>query len=63
MSTTRTYRLTPERSALWELGGWDAFLIEEDICTWLQEEEITDTIIVVLDDGSVACTLTYGEGL
>jgi hypothetical protein len=41
--------LTPEQSHLWDQGNWIAYAVEQDI---------TEPVTVILDDGSVAFGIT-----
>jgi hypothetical protein len=58
-----TVILTPEQSALYELGGWDAFHIEEAIAEDLIQRNITVPCVVTLDTGEILFSVCTSETL
>jgi hypothetical protein len=58
-----TIVLTPEQSALYEEGGWDAFRIEETIVEDLIQRDITEPCIVTLDTGEILFAISAGDQL
>jgi hypothetical protein len=55
--------LTPEQSALYELGGWDSFHIEETIVEDLLWHDITEPCVVTLDTGEILFAISAGGRL
>ena len=55
-----TRKLTPEESALYSHGGWDAFLLEETILEDLDRAGITEEVIVLDLDLQVLFGITEG---
>lgn len=57
-----TIRLTPEQSALYEEGGcgFSSWRIEETIIEDLDRQNIEETVIVPLDDGTVLFAVSKG---
>jgi hypothetical protein len=55
-----TIRLTPEQSALYEEGGFSSWRIEETIIEDLDRQNIEETVIVALDDGTVLFAVSKG---
>jgi hypothetical protein len=58
-----TVILTPEQSALYELGSWDAFRIEETIVEDLIQRDITEPCVVTLDTGEILFAISAGGRL
>jgi len=56
-----TIILTPEQSALYEEGGWSSYRIEETILEDLDRQNITEPVIVTLDDGQILFAVSKGE--
>jgi hypothetical protein len=56
-----TIILTPEQSALWEVGGWDSYRIEETIIEDLDRQNITEPTIITLDTGQVLFAIYRGR--
>jgi len=56
-----TIILTPEQSALYEEGGWSSYRIEETIIEDLDRQNITEPVIVTLDDGQILFAVSKGE--
>jgi hypothetical protein len=58
-----TVILTPEQSALYDEGGWDAFHIEERIVEDLIQQGITEPCVVTLDTGEILFAISAGGRL
>ena len=59
MSTSLT--LTPEQSALYDLGFWDAFNIELTCIEWADEHAPQEPVVVYSHEGTVLFALTAGR--
>ena len=55
--------LTSEQSQVWEEGGWAAWRVEEDVLEWADAQQITEPVVVALDNGAVAFAFMLGEVL
>jgi hypothetical protein len=48
-----TYILTPEPSMRYEEGGFSSWRVEEDVVEDLERRNMTEPVVVTLDDGSI----------
>ena len=55
-----TIRLTAEQSMLYEQGGFSSWRVEETIIEDLERANITEDVVVTLDDGQVLFIVTKG---
>ena len=56
-----TYRMSPEQSAVWGLGGPAADGIAEAIAEVIDAVECPEDVLVEVDDGSIAFLLERGR--
>jgi hypothetical protein len=56
-----TYRMTPDQSAVWTLGGPAAARVEEAIAEMLDAIECPAEVLVEVDNGSIAFVLERGR--
>jgi len=56
-----TYRMTPEQSAVWVLGGPAADRVEEAIAEVIEALACPEDVLVEVESGSVAFVLERGR--
>jgi hypothetical protein len=56
-----TYCMTPAQSDDWTLGGAAAAQVEQAIADQIAVLDVHEDVVVILDDSSIAFTLTQGR--
>jgi len=56
-----TYCMTPAQSDTWTLGGRRTAQVETEIAEQVAVIDVHEDVVVILDDHSIAFTLTQGR--
>ena len=56
-----TYQMTPAQSDDWTLGNAAAAQVAQMIAEQVAEADCTEDVLVLVDDGAIAFTLTQGR--